>query len=58
MNLVAFARLLHKKINSAHQKASNPFTDSSITNPFNRPIYRTFVWVESEEEKPDEFKGK
>jgi len=56
MNLVAYARLLHKKINSAHRKAKNPFLDDSIKNPFNRPMYMTYVWVEPEEE-PDEFEN-
>lgn len=56
MNLAAFARLLHKKVNSAHKKAQNPFVDSSLSyNPFKRPIYTTLVWVEPEKE--DNFKN-
>jgi len=50
MNLVAYARLLHRKINSAHRKAKNPFLDASVTNPFNRPTYMTYVWVEPDED--------
>ena len=53
MNLVAFNRLLHSKINKAHQKARNPFVDSSIVNPFSRPVYRTFVWVEVKDDATD-----
>lgn len=48
MKLLAYARLLTKKINSAHNKAKNPFIDFG-TNPFNKPIYNTLVWVESED---------
>jgi len=57
MNLVAYARLLHKKINSAHKKAKNPFLDASVTNPFNRPMYMTYVWVEPDED-PEGFEHK
>jgi len=50
MKLLAYVRLLARKINSAHNKAKNPFMDFS-TNPFNRPIYNTLVWVEPEEDE-------
>jgi len=57
MKFVAFAKLLNKKINSAHTKAKNPFLDgSSSYNPFNRPINNTLVWVEQDENYPDTFK--
>lgn len=57
MKLVAFARLIHRKINSAHRKAQNPFIDSSFSyNPFSRPIYTTLVWVEPDEDMPNAFK--
>lgn len=50
MNLVAYARLIHKKINSAHRKAKNPFFNAGMSyNPFARPVYNTVVWVEQEE---------
>ena len=56
MNLAAFARLLHIKINSAHKKAQNPFMDSSLSyNPFTKPIYTTLVWVEPEENDKENF---
>jgi len=58
MNLVTFARLLHRKINSAHRKAKNPFIDSRVLNPFNRPIYTTFVWIEADDEDPKSFNNK
>lgn len=57
MNIVAYARLIHKKINSAHRKAQNPFVDSNLSsNPFGRPIYTTLVWVESDDDAPDKFR--
>lgn len=49
MKLLAYARLINKKINSANRKAKNPFIDFS-SNPFNRPFYNTLVWIENEEE--------
>lgn len=50
MRLVAYAKLLNRKINSAHNKARNPFMDySSSLNPFIQPIYNTMVWVEDDE---------
>lgn len=54
MKLLAYAKLLNKKINSANIKAKNPFTDFN-TNPFNRPIYNTLVWVEPDENQPTRF---
>lgn len=48
MKLLAYARLLTRKINSAHNKAKNPFIDYG-SNPFNKPIYNTLVWVESDD---------
>lgn len=58
MNLTAYARLLHKKINSAHRKAKNPFVDSNWAyNPFNKPVYTTVVWVEPEDNIQNEFKN-
>lgn len=53
MNLIAYARLLNMKINSAHNKATNPFTDGrySSINPFMRPVYTTIVWVEPDEDE-------
>lgn len=57
MNLVAYARLLHKKINSAHKQAQNPFVDcNSSYNPFAKPIYTTLVWVESDDDDKREYK--
>ncbi|HNW25848.1 MAG TPA: hypothetical protein PKI94_03565 [Candidatus Gastranaerophilaceae bacterium] len=59
MNLVAYARLLHRKINSAHKKAKNPFIDASAAcNPFYKPIYTTLVWVEPDDEEINEFNRK
>lgn len=56
MKLLAYAKLLNRKINSAHNKAKNPFFDyGAHLNPFNRPIYNTLVWVEEDEKlKPKE----
>ncbi len=52
MKLIAYAKLLNRKINSANMKAKNPFLDyNSIINPFKKPIYNTLVWVETEKEK-------
>ena len=57
MNLHAYARLLHRKISSANRKAKNPFTDETIIrNPFERPLYTTVVWVEPDDNVPNEFK--
>lgn len=50
MRLVAFAKLLNKKINSANNKARNPFLDYNASlNPFHKPIYSTLVWVEDDD---------
>lgn len=50
MRLLAYAKLLSKKIKSANNKAQNPFLDYNASrNPFNRPFYNTLVWVESDE---------
>jgi len=47
MRLLAYAKLLNKKVNSAHKKAKNPFLDwDDSLNPFKRKIYNTLVWVE------------
>ena len=56
MNLLAYARLLNRKINSAHNKATNPFMDRGLSsyNPFMRPIYTTLVWVETDEDEKKE----
>lgn len=55
MNLVAYARLLHMKINSAHNKAKNPFYGAGISyNPFSRPVYKTVVWVEADKDSGDD----
>lgn len=55
MKLLAYAKLLNRKINSANNKAKNPFIDyDSALNPFSKPIYNTLVWVEENEE--DRFK--
>ncbi len=48
MRLLAYAKLLTRKINSAHRKATNPFMDFS-SNPFKSPIYNTMVWIEQDE---------
>lgn len=54
MKLLAYAKLLNRKINSANRKAHNPFLDNDISyNPFNRPIYNTLVWIEPDELKPN-----
>jgi len=50
MRLVAYAKLLNRKINSAHKKAKNPFVDASLSyNPFNRIMSNTLVWIETDE---------
>ncbi len=48
MRLLAYAKLLTRKINSAHKKAKNPFIEFS-SNPFKDPIYNTLVWIEQDE---------
>lgn len=59
MKLIAYARLLSRKINLAHLKAKNPFTDGELMhNPFNRSIYSTLVWVEPDENFPERFNHK
>ena len=51
MRLVAYAKLLSKKINSANNKAKNPFIGTNLfSNPFSRPFYNTLVWVEPDDE--------
>lgn len=50
MKLLAYARLLSRRINSADRRAQNPFVDyESSLNPFSRPLYSTLVWVEPED---------
>lgn len=57
MNLTAYTKLLRKKINMAHKMAKNPFVDSSWSyNPFNRPMYTTVVWIEPDENVPNDFR--
>lgn len=56
MRLLAYAKLLNKKIKSAHSQAQNPFMDyNSSLNPFNHPIYNTLVWVEPDEDELKKF---
>lgn len=57
MKFLAYAKLLNKKINSAHKKAKSPFLDWDDTlNPFKRQIYNTLVWVEdTEKERTDKY---
>lgn len=51
MNILAYVRLINRKITSAHNKAHNPFTDGSMSsNPFSRPFSNTLVWVETEDQ--------
>lgn len=51
MRLLAYVRLLNRKINSANNKAQNPFLDYNASlNPFHRPFYNTMVWVENEKD--------
>lgn len=55
MNLIAYARLLNRKINSLNTKAKNPFTDSELLhNPF-RSMHNTLVWIEADENYPTRF---
>lgn len=57
MKLLAYAKLLNRKVNSAHRKATNPFYNyASLYNPFNHQINNTLVWVESDEDMPVQFK--
>lgn len=57
MNIFAYARLIHKKVNSAHRKAKNPFIDSDLScNPFIQPMYSTLVWIEPDDDVPNKFK--
>lgn len=58
MKLLAYAKLLNRKINSANLKARNPFLDSSTYNPFNGPMYNTFVWIDADETLPSRFDRK
>lgn len=56
MKLIAYAKLLNRKINSANKKAKNPFVDSdSFYNPFSRSMYNTLVWIEPDEIQPTRF---
>lgn len=56
MKLIAYAKLLNRKICSAHKKARNPFIDAGLSyNPFNHPIYNTLVWIEPDENQPKRF---
>ena len=56
MNLIAYIRLLNMRINSLHKQATNPFTDRGLSsyNPFMRPIYKTIVWVDADDEDKKE----
>lgn len=59
MKLIAYAKLLNKKINSANKKAKNPFTDAGlVNNPFSRSFYNTLVWIEADENQPTRFSDK
>lgn len=59
MKLIAYAKLLNRKINSAHKKAKNPFTDINFMhNPFNGSTYNTLVWIEADENQPTRFNSK
>lgn len=52
MRLIAYAKLLNRKINNLNDKAQNPFLDyNSSINPFRRPFYNTLVWIESDEKE-------
>lgn len=56
MRLIAYAKLLNRKINSAHKKAQNPFVDANLSyNPFNKYMYNTLVWIEADETQPTRF---
>lgn len=47
--LLAYARLLNRKIKSADKKAKNPYIDYDFThNPFGRTFNNTLVWVEED----------
>lgn len=57
MKLLAYAKLLNRKINSANRKAKNPFIDyEDALNPFGKPFYNTLVWIEADENQPTRFK--
>ena len=52
MRLLAYAKLLNRKIKSADIQAKNPFMDSNVSlNPFSSKFYNTLVWVEQEDDK-------
>lgn len=53
MNLFDYAKLIGKKIKGYDKVAQNPFTSGYMSNPFERPINITLVWVEPEEDKKD-----
>lgn len=53
MKLLAYAKLLNRKINSFNNKAKNPYFDYD-SNPFCRKYYNTLVWVEADEKEPEE----
>ncbi|MDD3437219.1 MAG: hypothetical protein PHC64_08725 [Candidatus Gastranaerophilales bacterium] len=57
MKLTAYAKLLNRKIKSAHKKARNPFMEVGLSsyNPFNHPLYNTLVWIETDEIQPKRF---
>jgi hypothetical protein len=58
MKLLAFAKLLNRKINTMDKKAVNPFLDyNDSLNPFCRPMYNTLVWVESDKNENNERKN-
>lgn len=51
MRLVAYAKLLRRKITAADKKAKNPFMDYDCSlNPFSKPFYSTLVWVEPDDD--------
>lgn len=59
MRLLAYAKLLNRKINSANNRAKNPFLDYNASlNPFNRPFYNTLVWIENDEKPSPEINDK
>ena len=59
MRLLAYAKLLSRKINSVNNKAKNPFLDyNAPLNPFSRPIYNTLVWIEDDEKQKERFLDK
>lgn len=55
MKLLAYAKLLNRKIKSLNNAAKNPYLEYD-SNPFCRKYYNTLVWVEAEEkiQKQDE----